>query len=155
MIIPLTPINEAWNLEPTKEKPQSNVPIGFSNDDVNKYEINKEFVPRTLDVTIRDRDVIKRLLPLIDVKRTSIVTNLLSVFFGNGGSNAGMRQNDVLKPPSVAQEPATQSMYPSSAQTEEFFQASPMSNDESVQLVLMALVAYILFDKLMTIWARS
>jgi hypothetical protein len=179
MLIPLTPIHEAWNLEPTKTKSVSKVPIGYSNDEgATMYDMSTKYVPRTLDVSIRDQQVIEHLMPLTNNKRTNIVTQLLTSFFGGSGqTNTGPRKrvgnlpsssssariapgssSEAMYPSSsamIAPGSSSEAMYPSSTQNEEFFQGSPLSNDDSVQLIIMALVAYILFDKITTIWARS
>lgn len=156
MLIPLTPINEAWNLEPNKEKSRPKVPLGYSNNDTTKYEIGTKYVPHTLDITIQDNQVIENLLPITNAKRTNIVTHLLSEFFSQSNYRKHEEFIPASSPPSSS--PSSYSMNNRTGSVpnqEEYFQSSPISNDESVQLIIMALVAYILIDKLMTIWARS
>jgi hypothetical protein len=155
MIIPLTPIRDAWGgVEPAvaaayePQKPttpimssqQTSPPVvGYSPSTAfDTYKIAEDYVPNAMDVTVYDRDVIRSLMPMTSNKRSDLVTELLGVFFGDS-TNINNRQD------------------PSNDRVE-YFRGVAMKNNkdvDSVHLVIMVLLAYILIDKLTTIWART
>ena len=153
MIIPLTPIRDAWGgvepaftaaNEPQKQSPpQQQVPssqvIGYSPSTAfDTYKIPEDYVPTAMDVTVYDRDVIRSLMPLTSNKRSDLVTELLGVFFGDStNKDDPSRKGDRV----------------------EYFRGYRHRNNntdvDSVHLIIMVLLAYILIDKLTTIWART
>jgi hypothetical protein len=154
MIIPLTPIRDAWggvepavsNVEPPKPimSPQQQTPpsqvLGYSPSTAfDTYKIPEDYVPNAMDVTVYDQDVIRSLMPMTSNKRSDLVTELLGVFFGDSTNN---KHQD----PSV------------NDRVEYFRGVAPRNNNndvDSVHLIIMVLLAYILIDKLTTIWART
>jgi hypothetical protein len=152
MIIPLTPIRDAWGgvepavaeppkpiMSPQQQTPPSQV-LGYSPSTAfDTYKIPEDYVPNAMDVTVYDQDVIRSLMPMTSNKRSDLVTELLGVFFGNSTNNK--RQD-----PSV------------NDRVEYFRGVAPRNNNndvDSVHLIIMVLLAYILIDKLTTIWART
>ena len=152
MIIPLTPIRDAWGgvepavAEPPKQSPpQQQTPpspvIGYSPSTAfDTYKIPEDYVPTAMDVTVYDRDVIRSLIPMTSNKRSDLVTELLGVFFGDSTNNQ-------------------QQGSPVNDRVEYFRGVAPRNNNnndvDSVHLIIMVLLAYILIDKLTTIWART
>jgi hypothetical protein len=148
MIIPLTPIRDAWGgVEPaeqqtvssTQQTPSQRSPvIGYSPSTAfDTYKIPEDYVPNAMDVTVYDRDVINSLMPLTSNKRSDLVTEVLRVFFGDSTNN----KQDLSKD-----------------RVEYFRGVAPKTNNndvDSVHLIIMVLLAYILIDKLTTIWART
>ena len=149
MIIPLTPIRDAWGgvepavAEPPKQSPpQQQTPpspvIGYSPSTAfDTYKIPEDYVPTAMDVTVYDRDVIRSLIPMTSNKRSDLVTEVLRVFFGDSTNN----KQDLSKD-----------------RVEYFRGVAPKTNNndvDSVHLIIMVLLAYILIDKLTTIWART
>ena len=157
MIIPLTPIRDAWGgvepaftaaNEPQKQSPpQQQVPpsqvIGYSPSTAfDTYKIPEDYVPAAMDVTVYDRDVIRSLMPMTSNKRSDLVTELLGVFFGDSTNNSDNKDDPSRKGDRV-----------------EYFRGYHHRNNntdvDSVHLIIMVLLAYILIDKLTTIWART
>ena len=153
MIIPLTPIRDAWGgVEPAVAEPpkptmssQQTPPspvVGYSPSTAfDTYKIPEEYVPTAMDVTVYDRDVIRSLMPMTSNKRSDLVTKLLGVFFGDSENNQ-------------------QQGSPVNDRVEYFRGYAPRNNNhdndvDSVHLIIMVLLAYILIDKLTTIWART
>tara|TARA_Y100000389_G_scaffold185416_1_gene204786 strand:+ start:867 stop:1310 length:444 start_codon:yes stop_codon:yes gene_type:complete len=147
MIIPLTPIRDAWGgVEPAEQQPVSSTPqtpsqrspvIGYSPSTAfDTYKLPEDYVPNAMDVTVYDRDVINSLMPMTSNKRSDLVTEVLRVFFGDSTNNKPDLPKDRV----------------------EYFRGYPQNNNndvDSVHLIIMVLLTYILIDKLTTIWART
>jgi hypothetical protein len=155
MIIPLTPIRDAWGgvePEPTPTPPfvsavqkpvtvanaQPPTVLGYSPSTTTafeSYKIPEDYTPTAMDVTVYDQNVIRSLLPMTSDKRTDLVTEMLNTFFGQSDASFKNNENDRV----------------------EFFRGPhPQYNDtDSVHIIIILLLGYILMDKLMTIWYRS
>lgn len=148
MIIPLTPIRDAWGgVEPAEQPPsvsstqqtpsQRSPVIGYSPSTAfDTYKLPEDYVPNAMDVTVYDRDVINSLMPMTSNKRSDLVTEVLRVFFGDSTNNKQDLPKDRV----------------------EYFRGYPPNNNsdvDSVHLIIMVLLTYILIDKLTTIWART
>ena len=146
MIIPLTPIREAWGgVEPEQQAPapepfpmppqsppQQEVSGYAPNGVMDSYRIPEGYVPNAMDVTVYDQDVIRSLHPMTSNKRSDLVTELLSLFFKKPMSEPKNRVEYFRTPPSGTNTDA-----------------------DSVHMIVILLLAYILVDKLMMIWSRS
>ena len=164
MIIPLTPIRDAWggvepafasayepqkpnqimspSPSPPQQTPHAQV-TGYSPSTAfDTYKIPEDYIPNAMDVTVYDRDVIRSLIPMTSNKRSDLVTELLSVFFGDSTNNSDNKDDPSRKEDRV-----------------EYFRGyHPRNNNtdtDSVHLIIMMLLAYILIDKITTIWART
>ena len=154
MIIPLTPIRDAWGgvepavaaahepPKPIMSSQQTSPPVVVYSPSTafDTYKIPEDYVPTAMDVTVYDHNVIRSLMPMTSNKRSDLVTELLGVFFGDSTNN--QQQNSAVND-----------------RVEYFRGVAPRNtnnNDvDSVHLIIMVLLAYILIDKLTTIWART
>tara|TARA_Y100000389_G_scaffold134961_1_gene132482 strand:+ start:27634 stop:28071 length:438 start_codon:yes stop_codon:yes gene_type:complete len=145
MIIPLTPIEEAWGNSLKIETPSSRPAVhsyqqvtGYVEDDPNHlYKIPTHFVPNTLDVTLKNKDVISQLLPLTSNKRTDLITNLIIKFFNpfTDSSSSSTVVNES-----------------SDHKKTEYYK---VDDNQTVDMIIVILLLYILIDKFMTVWSRS
>ena len=153
MLIPLTPIAEAWGESPF----ESESITGYSRENtLEQYGLPSDYVPNNVDVSINNKEVIKQLLPISNVKRTNIITELLQRFFETEtNSDKIVSSNNPMSngPPERTPTTPPSSAFGSGSQTE-FFRNNG-SRDISVNVILISLLFYILIDKLMIVWNRS
>lgn len=155
MIIPLTPIEEAWGTmhQTTKiETPSSRSVVKTSipdiryvdDDNTSMYTIPKNFVPNTLDVTLKDKNTINRMLPLTSNKRTELISELIYKHFKPHDYQSGNTQ---------AHDSSAMNMESSKNKKTEYFKHD--DQNQTVDIIIVLLLLYILIDKFMTIWSRS
>ena len=86
MLLPLTPIHEAWGSEVEDQQQQPPAKIQYADNKYAKFKI-KPHSPTELDVNLTDKDIIELLYPKTRKERTDIVTHALKKMIAGFGTS--------------------------------------------------------------------